>query len=146
MSQKNRQEQLALLAKSPYEKIVDLWSSLNINVQYHCLKKPETGMVMVKAQAGGDGQPFNMGEMTVTRTVVQLENEQLGFGYCSGRDHKKSELVAVIDALLQTEDYGQLLQEKVIDPLFEEMESKNRQYKEKTDNTKVNFFTMVRGD
>ena len=34
------------------------------------LRGPETGLVMVRGRAGGDGAAFNLGEMTVTRCAV----------------------------------------------------------------------------
>jgi alpha-D-ribose 1-methylphosphonate 5-triphosphate synthase subunit PhnG len=144
-NQRKRQYQLSVLAKSNYADIIAVWSPLNIEVNYHCLKAPETGMVMVKARAGGEGSDFNMGEMTVTRTVVQLENKQLGFGYCSGRDHKKSELIAMIDAASQLDQYSDVIAVHVIDELARKNQNANQQQKEKVDSTKVNFFTMVRG-
>lgn len=145
-----RQSLLSVLSKSDYEDISAYWQPLGINPDYYCLKKPETGMVMVRARAGGDGQKFNMGEMTVTRTVVQLNNhqqgKQLGFGYTAGRHPQKSELIAVIDACYQDAQYAQRIQEAVIDPLGEKLLAKEQQHQQQVDSTKVNFFTMVRGE
>ena len=36
------------------------------------LKPVETGLVMLRGRAGGDGAPFNVGEATVTRAIVEL--------------------------------------------------------------------------
>ena len=151
MTQEQRQHTLAVLSKSKYQDIVTLWQTMNIHVDYHCLKKPEVGMVMVKAQAGGAGQPFNMGEMTVTRTVVRLDpdlqgNQPLGFGYTAGRDVKKSELIAVIDACCQHAQYAQNIQEHLVTPLFDQLNTQHQQHEQTVDRTKVNFFTMVRGE
>lgn len=145
MSQTQRQSLLAVLSKSAYEDIHNSWQLLGINPGYHCLKEPEIGMVMVKGKAGGNGQPFNLGEMTVTRTVVQLDTQQLGFGYTAGRDKEKSKLVAIIDACFQLPEYISLIEKKLINPLSEKLKHKHQQLDENVEATKVNFFTMVRG-
>ena len=42
------------------------------------LKPAETGLVMLRGRAGGDGAPFNLGEATVTRAVVELPGGERG--------------------------------------------------------------------
>src|SRR5260370_8057978 len=61
---------------------------------------------MVRGRIGGTGQPFNLGEMTITRAAVQLIDGSgratcAGFGHVAGRAPRKAELVALFDALLQ---------------------------------------------
>ena len=60
---------------------------------------------MVRGRIGGDGAPFNVGEATVTRAAVRLASGEIGFGYVLGRDHEKARLIALCDALLQTDRY-----------------------------------------
>ena len=48
------------------------------------LKPAETGLVMLRGRAGGDGAPFNLGEATVTRAVVELAGGERGYAPCSG--------------------------------------------------------------
>ena len=60
------------------------------------LRRPETGLVMLRGRAGGTGQAFNLGEASVTRCSVRLSDGQVGTGYVLGRDQRKAELVAVL--------------------------------------------------
>jgi len=43
------------------------------------LKPAETGLVMLRGRAGGDGAPFNLGEATVTRAIVELPSGERGY-------------------------------------------------------------------
>ena len=56
---------------------------------------------MARGRPGGDGAPFNLGEMTVTRCTVRLEDGTVGHAYVAGRDMRQAELAAVLDAVLQ---------------------------------------------
>ena len=49
------------------------------------LRQPETGLVMVRGRTGGAGQPFNLGEMTVTRCAVRLDDGTVGLVVTLGR-------------------------------------------------------------
>src|SRR3546814_10337591 len=74
------------------------WNGLADRPAYRRLKAPETGLAMIRARAGGVGQRFNFGEMTMTRCVVVLEGtgaqkELMGVGYVQGRDARKAELI-----------------------------------------------------
>jgi alpha-D-ribose 1-methylphosphonate 5-triphosphate synthase subunit PhnG len=168
---KNRQKLLSVLSKSSFDDINLFWQSLSIVPSYSLLKAPEVGMAMVRAKTGGTGQTFNMGEMTVTRTVIRLDVSEghlkessfkessledkgleekytdiIGFGYTAGRETKKSELIAVIDAYFQLPKYTDLLEEKILQPLLDQQKDQEEMAASKVDATKVNFFTMVRGE
>ncbi len=113
---------------------------------YEMIKRPETGTVMVEGRAGGGGRRFNVGEATMTRCVVRLPDGTMGFSYALGRDRKKAEQAAVIDALLQGngEEKGALLRH--IDRLANDQKERRELASRKAAATKVNFFTLVRGD
>ncbi|EKZ99118.1 carbon-phosphorus lyase complex subunit, partial [Cupriavidus sp. HMR-1] len=73
---------------------------------YRLLRKPESGMAMVRARAGGTGAQFNLGEMSVTRCAVVLDETEgqaatAGVAYIQGRGTRHAEQAAVLDALLQ---------------------------------------------
>lgn len=141
-----RQLLLSVLSKSPLESINQYWKNLDISPDYSFLKKSEIGMAMVKAKAGGAGQEFNMGEMTVTRSVIMLNTKEIGYGYTAGRDKKKSVLIALIDACFQTIQWQSIIATKLLNPLMHELQTQHTRQQEKVDRTKVNFFTMVRGE
>ena len=168
---KKRQQLLSVLSKSSFDDINRFWQSLSIVPSYSLLKAPEVGMTMVRAKTGGTGQAFNMGEMTVTRTVIRLDVSEghlkessseekgveekcveekrtdiIGFGYTAGRDTKKSELIAVVDAYFQLPEYTDLIEEKILQPLLDKQRHQEESEAKKVDATKVNFFTMVRGE
>src|SRR6266849_2108755 len=75
------------------------------------LREPENGLVMVRGRIGGDGAPFNLGEATVARAAVRLATGEIGFGYVLGRDRTKAGLIAMCDALMQRDEYRDLVEE-----------------------------------
>ena len=140
-----RRDWLSLLAKAPAEPLAQLWASTGIERDYEVLRAPEIGGVMARGRAGATGAPFNLGEITVTRCSIRLETGQVGHGYIQGRDKEKAETVAVIDAAMQTEDAA-AIRRNVLDPLSEALAELAATRARKAAATKVDFFTMVRGD
>ena len=47
-------------------------TSAGLPSEAELLRGPETGLVMVRGRIGGGGAPFNLGEATVTRATVRL--------------------------------------------------------------------------
>lgn len=109
------------------------------------LRRPEIGAVMVRGRAGGTGAPFNLGEMTVTRASVQLASGEVGHSYVQGRDRDHALRVAVVDALMQGPDAG-AVQASVLDPLATEEAARKAARAARAARTKVEFFTLVRGE
>lgn len=144
-----RQHWMATLAKAPLESLESLVCDVDDVPEYRFLRSPETGLTMVRGRAGGVGQVFNLGEMTLTRCVVQLfpnhPHPVTGFGYVGGRSHRHAELAALCDGLLQHGDWHDVVCEKVIEPLGAIAAEKRTQQQQKTATTKVDFFTMLRG-
>ena len=110
------------------------------------LREPENGLVMLRGRVGGDGAPFNLGEATVSRAAVRLASGEVGFGYTLGRDGEKARLIALCDALVQSRDIGAVVERDVIAPLREQLMIRRKQTAEETAATKVDFYTMVRGE
>lgn len=109
------------------------------------LRGPEIGTVMVHGRQGGTGAPFNLGEMTVTRCSVRLECGTVGHAHVQGRSKDHARRAAVLDALLQTEA-ALGLRDSVLVPLMR-VEAENRDAAaRKAAATRVEFFTMVRGE
>jgi len=109
------------------------------------IRPPETGLVMVRGRVGGSGAPFNLGEMTVTRCVVQLDDGVTGYSYVAGRRHAHAELAALADAQLQGSEHARWMETMVV-PLAREQEATRLQRAAHTAATKVDFSTLVRGD
>jgi alpha-D-ribose 1-methylphosphonate 5-triphosphate synthase subunit PhnG len=110
------------------------------------LREPESGLVMLRGRVGGDGAPFNLGEATVSRAAIRLASGEVGFGYTLGRDGEKAWLIALCDALVQSRDFGATVERDVIAPLREQLMLQRKQAAEETAATKVDFYTMVRGE
>src|SRR5450432_4203160 len=81
------------------------------------LREPENGLVMVRDRIGGDGAPFNLGEATVSRAAVRLATGEMGFGYTLGRDAQKARMIALCDALLQSNEFADTIEAAVLAPL-----------------------------
>ena len=141
----SRKSWLSILAKSSFSEIQTLWEKLELNLEWELIRKPEIGMVMVQGRTGGNGQPFNLGEMTVTRAAVRLKNGYAGLGYVQGRSKKQAELCAVIDATLQTPTNHSKVVNNLITPLKDNLDRLKKHRSKKAANTKVDFFTLVRG-
>lgn len=146
LSTADRQRRLRLLARADRTRLEAVWNTLSHQPAYRRLKQPETGLIMVRARAGGVGQRFNLGEMTVTRCVVALEDGHMGVGYVQGRDHRKAELVALFDALAQDGARLPELEHELILPMERALQAAEQMRAAKVAATKVDFFTLARGD
>ncbi|WP_425406503.1 phosphonate C-P lyase system protein PhnG [Hwanghaeella sp.] len=147
---RKRQNWMAVLAKSDPKDLAEKTATLRDLPRYAVIRPAETGSVMVRGRAGGTGSPFNLGEMTVTRCVVQLtgsdDNSVVGHAYVAGRDKGHAENAALMDALLQTSSWHSEVRDNVITPLAQAAKDARLERSGKVAATKVNFFTMVRGE
>src|SRR5882672_5355589 len=104
------------------------------------LREPENGLVMVRGRIGGDGAAFNLGEATVSRAAVRLSTGEIGFGYALGRDRQKAQMIALCDALVQSDQYADLVETKVIAPLRAAMVTKRNRKAAEAAATRVDFY------
>ena len=110
------------------------------------LREPENGLVMLRGRIGGDGAPFNLGEATVSRAAVRLATGEVGFGYVLGRDRQKAQMIALCDALVQSDQFASAVEANVVAPLRAAMVSDQSRKAQETAATRVDFYTMVRGE
>ena len=101
---------------------------------------------MVRGRMGGSGQPFNTGEATVTRCSVKTSSGVKGHAYVMGQNKAHALIAAELDAGLQAPDFHTDLIEKVISPLQMIRAERLEKHRRKTAATKVDFFTLVRGE
>lgn len=139
-----RRARMGLVAKAPPARLAALMQDVE-RPAFDWLRAPEVGGVMVRGRMGGTGAPFNLGEMTVTRCAVRLATGEVGHGYVQGRDKSHAERAALVDALMQT-DRADAVQADVLDPLAEAATTARATRAAKAAATKVDFFTMVRGE
>jgi alpha-D-ribose 1-methylphosphonate 5-triphosphate synthase subunit PhnG len=70
----------------------------------------------------------------------------VGIGHVLGRDRRKAELVAVLDALLQEPAYRVQLEPELVRPLRAAQDLRRQASAAAAGSSKVEFFTMVRGE
>lgn len=143
--QKRRQSAMAVLAHSDVDAIAQKLAPLALPA-YENLREAENGLVMMRGRVGGDGAPFNLGEATVSRAAVRLASGEVGFGYTLGRDGAKAELIALCDALIQTTQYADTIEDAVLAPLRAHSASERARKAAEAAATKVDFYTLVRGE
>ncbi|MDN4987000.1 phosphonate C-P lyase system protein PhnG [Bradyrhizobium arachidis] len=143
--QAQRQAAMAVLAHAEAGEIAARLRTIPLP-GHQDLREPENGLVMLRGRVGGDGAPFNLGEATVSRAAVRLASGEVGFGYALGRDGEKARLIALCDALVQSRDFGAAIEREVIAPLREQLMVRRNRVAEETAATKVDFYTMVRGE
>jgi alpha-D-ribose 1-methylphosphonate 5-triphosphate synthase subunit PhnG len=143
--QTQRKAAMTVLAHSDAAEIARCLDAISAPA-YESLREPENGLVMVRGRMGGDGAPFNLGEATVSRAAVRLSTGEVGFGYVLGRNRQKAQMIALCDALVQSDEFADAVEENVLAPLRAAMISvRNRQAAE-TAATRVDFYTLVRGE
>ena len=110
------------------------------------LREPENGLVMVRGRIGGDGAPFNLGEATVSRAAVRLSTGEVGFGYTLGRDGAKARMIALCDAMVQSDQFAGTVEAQVIAPLRAAIIAERNRKAAEAAATRVDFYTLVRGE
>lgn len=143
--QARRKSAMAVLAHSDAVDIAGRLEALTVPT-HEDLREAENGLVMVRGRVGGDGTPFNLGEATVSRAAVRLSTGEVGFGYVLGRDRQKARMIALCDAMVQSIEFADALEAKVLAPLRAAMISERNRKAEETAATRVDFYTLVRGE
>lgn len=145
VAEADRKNWMGLCARAPQGMLSELLAKSETPCQASFLRAPEIGSVMVRGRTGGNGSAFNLGEMTVTRCTVRLDCGTVGHGHIQGRRKEDAEAAAKIDALMQTAAADQVRQ-SILEPLREKEGARKRDRSDKAAATKVDFFTMVRGE
>jgi len=143
--QAQRKAAMAVLAHSDAAEIARCLEPIALP-PYENLREPENGLVMLRGRIGGDGAPFNLGEATVSRAAVRLATGEVGFGYVLGRDRRKAQMIALCDALVQSNEFSEAVEANVLTPLRAAMVSERDRKSAETAATRVDFYTMVRGE
>ncbi|TDY22680.1 alpha-D-ribose 1-methylphosphonate 5-triphosphate synthase subunit PhnG [Paraburkholderia sp. BL6665CI2N2] len=149
-----RRAWMAVLARTPR---ADLEAALERALRdiptptYDWLRPSEIGLAMVRGRVGGSGDPFNLGEATVTRATLRLRASgdaaaAVGVACHLGRDRRRAELAALADALLQMPEHHAVLHKQLIEPFAAQVAVKRAGRQQDAAATRVEFFTMVRGD
>lgn len=144
-TQAARQAAMALCGEATTAELDAVLAHLGADAEPEDLRAPEIGLVMARGRIGGDGRPFNLGEVTVTRAAVRLASGEVGFAYHLGRDRAKARLAATLDALAQRPG-GQAAVARALAPVAARREAERAKAARVAAATRVNFFTLVRGE
>lgn len=145
---------LDLLSRPQWMRLLALaeWTDLEARSRdlaghpHDVLRAPETGLVMLRGRMGATGAAFNLGEATITRCAVRLTTGEEGHAYVLGRNADHAHRAALCDALMQRpEDAGSIRQD-VLSPIADAIRARQQRAAGKAAATKVDFFTLVRGD
>ncbi len=139
----SRQQRMQVLARAGQDLFA--YGDKLKEMEYRLIRAPEVGMALVRARAGATGSAFNLGEMTITRCVVQLADGRTGYSYVAGRDTRHAELAALADAHLQG-----IVRQPWVDGLITSLrnlvDGRRSAKASRNATTKVEFSTLVRGE
>lgn len=139
-----RQALMAAMAAARRDELEAALASLGPVPAASDIRAPESGLVMLRGRAGGDGRPFNLGEATVTRAAIRLADGRTGFAYQLGRDAAKARLAAILDGLAQGDERAAV--EAALAPVQARIAAEAETKARRVAATRVDFFTMVRGE
>jgi alpha-D-ribose 1-methylphosphonate 5-triphosphate synthase subunit PhnG len=139
---------MACLARAPQSFLEDRLAHL-CEGDLQWLRPAETGLMMVQGRAGGSGQRFNLGEVSVTRCVLKPDASrtrcsQVGVAYVMGGSHRHAQLAAVADALLQEPALHAHWNTVLVEPLLQMQAEQAQTHNAQAQATRVEFFTVAR--
>lgn len=140
-----RQEWMGLLARAPHSALDQLWGKTGLAPDFSHLRPPEVGSVMVRGRTGATGAQFNLGEMSVTRCALRLADGRVGHGHVQGRGKRHATQAALVDALMQGAEATEV-RAAILEPLARAEAARRGARAAKAAATKVDFFTLVRGE
>ncbi|MEL6288369.1 MAG: phosphonate C-P lyase system protein PhnG [Pseudomonadota bacterium] len=141
-----RYAMMQVLANADVKALDEHFTDLGELPAWRYIRKPEVGLVMLRGQIGGSGAPFNFGEATMTRAAIVLESGEQGFGQCLGRARRKAAISAIIDGLYQRSEWRERIDADLVGPLRTAQEGNDALRRAETAATKVDFFTLARGE
>ena len=110
------------------------------------VRGPDVGLVMVRGRTGGGGAAFNLGEASVARATVKLATGEVGHALILGREMDRARMAAHLDAIWQRPEWRSRIEADFVAPALEAQASEAVRRAEETEATRVDFFTLVRGE
>ncbi len=139
-----RQEAMRVYALATADELMAALDKVGHPTGAEEMRTPEIGLVMARGRIGGTGAPFNAGEVSVTRAAVRLTTGEIGVAYQLGRDKPKARSAATLDALWQAGRGAEI--EAALEPVRTRIAEERALKARRVAATKVDFFTMVRGE
>jgi alpha-D-ribose 1-methylphosphonate 5-triphosphate synthase subunit PhnG len=145
---RERRDWMTLLSRAPID-LLESTMGVHASDAPQWLRAPETGLMMVQARVGGTGERFNLGEITVTRCALRLgdkpnDQSKVGVAYVTGRSHRRAQLAALADAMLQDDGQRGMLEKTLLTPTREHLARSRAERHARAQSTKVEFFTVAR--
>lgn len=138
----NRDKRFELIARADSERICEVAERILVDTTVEVIKKPSSGMIMMRFRDTAEKCVFNLGEVLVTEAEVKI-NEELGYAMVMGTDPEAALAGAILDAAVGS---GHPLAPEIIDLLGRE-EVRRKEELQKTwsgvATTKVDFEVMV---
>jgi alpha-D-ribose 1-methylphosphonate 5-triphosphate synthase subunit PhnG len=138
----NRAAAMRLFALAPWP-LLDALTQHHVNEECQIMRAPDVGLVMLRGRMGATGNAFNVGEATVTRCSLKLKSGTEGHAYIMGRNADHARRAALCDALYQDSAAVML---PALSAIEKHLQEQRQETASKAAATKVDFFTMVRGD
>ena len=135
-----------LIARATRAELATLIDELGGPFDAKPLRGPETGLVMVRGRIGGGGAPFNLGEVTVSRASVRLASGTVGHAQSLGTDREKARLGAIVHALWLEAETQARIEAGLLAAVESRVAETRSHTRAQTAATRVDFFTMVRGE
>jgi alpha-D-ribose 1-methylphosphonate 5-triphosphate synthase subunit PhnG len=143
---KRRADWLSVLALAPAQALNQAAAGLLADLSFTWLRRPECGLVMLRARVGNTGDRYNIGEATVTRCALRAKVDadvaHIGVGYVLGRDLCQAQQIAAVDAMLQSASAHQPTWDLVIEPLRARLREQQQADQDAAESTRVKFFTL----
>ena len=138
-----RKQWLQVLVRVPASDLIEASTAFSFDIVV--LKAPEVGLMMTNGRIHSTGQPFHLGEVSLTRCVLKDDLGHLGYGHILGRNKAQSRAIALFDLALQRSDSSDQATQ-LLDAWNAEIEEVEAMEAERVEDTRVDFFTMVRGE
>ena len=138
----NRDKRFELIARADSERICEIAERILADTTVEVIKKPSSGMIMMRFRDTAEKCIFNLGEVLVTEAEVRID-EELGYAMVMGRDPETALAGAILDAAVES---GHPLAPGIIDLLrSEEVRRTEELQKTWTEvaTTKVDFEVMA---
>ncbi len=142
-----RQRAMGALARMPVVLLAERYAAIaGTAPAAKPVRGPEVGLVMLRGRAGGGGAAFNLGEASVARASVALATGEVGHAVILGREAERARMAAHLDALWQRPDWRARVETEFVTPSLEAETADAARLAEETEATRVNFFTLKRGE
>ena len=137
----DKKEIYEIMVQSKPDAVKELAEKLEKKYTFEITRKPETGLLMFRAEESVEHLHFNVGEILVTSAEVRLDNA-LGYSMVMGGDKNFAFYCALIMTALEAELPETKEIEALAHKLKKDMEAELRKEQKIIASTRVNFEVM----